>query len=78
LTILCYCLLQVHYNELSDKIGADVLAKFVHLFEQTILMEDWLGKVQFSIEEVENAKKDLPLYSNKFVETIQRKEGKGS
>jgi len=34
-----------------------VLAKFVHIFEQTILMEDWLGKEQFSIEEVENAKK---------------------
>ena len=78
LTILCYCLLQVHYKELSDKIGEDVLAKFVHIFEQTILMEDWLGKEQFSIEEVENAKKYFPLYSNKFVETIQRKEGKGS
>jgi len=37
-----------------------------------------LGKEQFSIEEVENAKKYFPLYSNKFVETIQRKEGKGS
>jgi len=44
LTILCYCLLQVHYKELSDKIGGDVLTKFVHIFEQTILMEDWLGK----------------------------------
>ena len=41
LTILCYCLLQVHYNELSDKIGGEVLDKFVHIFEQTILMEDW-------------------------------------
>jgi len=39
LTILCYCLLQVHYKELSDKIGGDVLAKFVHIFEQTILMK---------------------------------------
>jgi len=78
LTILCYCLLQVHYKELSDKIGGDVLAKFVHIFEQTILMEDWLGKEQFSIEEVENANKYFPLYSDKFVETIQRKEGKGS
>jgi len=56
LTILCYCLLQVHYKELSDKLGGDVLAKFVHIFEQTILMEDWLGKEQFSIEEVENIK----------------------
>jgi len=56
LTILCYCLLQVHYKQLSDKIGGDVLAKFVHIFEQTILMEDWLGKELFSIEEVENAK----------------------
>jgi len=55
-----------------------VLAKFVHIFEQTILMEDWLGKEQFSMEEVENAKKYFPLYSNKFIETIQRKEGKGS
>jgi len=44
LTILCYCLLQVHYKELSDKIGGEVLAKFVYIFEQTILMEDWLGK----------------------------------
>ena len=41
-------------------------------------MEDWLGKEQLSMEEVENAKKYFPLYSNKFVETIQRKEGKGS
>ena len=72
-------LASVHYNELTDKIGGDVLAKFVHIFEQTILMEDWLGKEQFSIEQVENAKKYFPLYySNKFVETIQRKEGKGS
>ena len=39
-------------------------------------MEDWLGKEQFWIEEVENAKQ-FPPYSNKFVETIQRKEGKG-
>jgi len=78
LTILCYCLLQVHYKELSQKIGEDVLAKFVHIFEQTILMEDWLGKEKFSIEEVENARKYFPLYSNKFVETIQRKEGQGS
>jgi len=78
LTILCYCLLQVHYKELSDKIGGDVLAKFVHIFEQTILMEDWLGKEQFSMEEVENANKYFPLYSDKYVETIQRKEGKGS
>ena len=39
LTILCYCLLQVHYKELSDKIGGDVLAMFL-----TVLMEDWLGK----------------------------------
>jgi len=77
LTILCYCLLQVHYKELSDKIGGD-LAKFVHIFEQTILMEDWLGKEEFSIEEVENAKPYFPLYSSKFVETIQRKEGKVS
>ena len=37
-----------------------------------------MGNEQFSIEEVENAKKYFPLYSNKFVETIQRKEGKGS
>jgi len=57
LTILCYCLLQVYYKELSDKIGGEVLAKLVHIFEQTILMEDWLGKEQFSIEEVENDKK---------------------
>jgi len=41
-------------------------------------MEDWLGREQCSIEEVENAKKYCPLYSNSFVETIQRKEGKGS
>jgi len=33
---------------------------------------------QFSIEEVEHDKKYFLLYSNKFVETIQRKEGKGS
>jgi len=76
LTILCYCMLQVHYKELADKIGGDVLAKFVCIFEQTILMEDW--REQLSIEEVENAKKYFTLYSNKFVETIQRKEGKGS
>jgi len=74
--LLCYCLLQVVV--LPDKIGGDVLAKFVHIFEQTILMEDWLRKEQFSIEEVENAKKYFPLYSNKFAETIQRKEVKGS
>ena len=61
LTILCYCLLQVHYNELLDKIGADVLAKFVHIFEQTILMEDWLGRELFSIEEVENPPKKFFL-----------------
>jgi len=48
LTILCYCLLQVHYKELSNKIGGDVSAKFVHIFEQTILMEDWLGKTVFN------------------------------
>ena len=78
LTILCYCMLQVHYKELADKIGGDVLAKLVHIFGQTILMGDWLGREQFSIEEVENAKKYFPLYSNKFVETIQRQEGKGS
>ncbi len=41
-------------------------------------MEDWLGREQFSIEEIENAKKYFLLYSNKFVEIIQRKEGKGS
>jgi len=40
-------------------------------------LEDWLGREQFSIEEAENAKKDFPVYSNKFVKTIQRKEGKG-
>ena len=57
MTILCYCLLQVHYKELSDKIGGEVFTKFVHFFEQKILMEDWLGKEQFSIEEVENEKK---------------------
>jgi len=67
LTILCYCLLQVHYNELSDKIGAYVLPKFVHIFEQTILMEDWLEKEQFSIEEEKKKKKYFPLYSNKDV-----------
>jgi len=77
LTILCYYILQVHYKEPAQKIGGNVLAKFVHIFEQTILMEDWLGREQFSMEEVENAKKYIPLYSNKFVETIQRKEGKG-
>jgi len=29
------------------------LAKFVHIFELTILMEDWLGREKFSIKEVE-------------------------
>jgi len=67
LTILCYCLLQVQYKELSDKIGGDVLAKFVHIVEQTILMEDWLGKEHFSMEEVKKKKKYFPLYSNKYV-----------
>ena len=52
LTILCYCLLQVHYKELSDKIGGEVLFKFVHIFEQTILMEDWLGKEQFQLRKL--------------------------
>jgi len=33
---------------------------------------------KFSIEEVENAKRYIPLYSNKFVEPMQRKEGRGS
>ena len=59
LTIQCYCLLQVYYKELSSKIGGDVLAKFVHIFEQTILMEDWLGREQFSIEEVEKMPKNI-------------------
>jgi len=67
-------MLQFHYKELSDKTEGDVLAKFVHIFEQAILMEDGLGGEQFSIEEVENAKKYFPLYSNKFVETILRKK----
>jgi len=35
----------------------DVLAKLVQMFEQTILMVDWLGRKQFSIEEVEKCKK---------------------
>jgi len=30
------------------KIGEDVLAKFVHIFEQTILTKDWLGREQFA------------------------------
>jgi len=43
-------------KELAKKIGGDVLTEFVHIFEQTILMEDWLEREQYSIEEVENAK----------------------
>ena len=70
LTILCYFLLQVHYKELSNKIGGDVLAKFVHLFEQTILMEDWLGREQFSIE-VETAQKIAKIhFLHHFVDNI--------
>ena len=57
LTILCYCLLQVHYKELSKRIGEDILAKFVHIFEQTILMEDWVGRESFTLEDIEYAKK---------------------
>jgi len=56
LTILCYCLLQVHYKELSDKIGGDVLAKFFHIFEQTILMEDWLEKNSFQLRRLKMQK----------------------
>ena len=74
MTILCYCLLQVHYKELSDKIGGDVLAKFVHIFEQTILIEDWLGKEQFLIEEVENAKTNFHSTTNLLKPFKERKE----
>jgi len=37
LTILCYCMLQVYYQELAQKIGEDVLAKFAHLFNKVFL-----------------------------------------
>jgi len=52
-------MLKVHYQELADKIGGDVLALFLHIFEQTILMDEWLGRKQFLIEKVENAKSIL-------------------
>jgi len=76
LTILCYCMLQVHYKELAEKIEGDALTKFVHNFEQIILMKDGSGRGQFSIEEVENAKKYFPQYSNKFVEPFKERKEK--
>jgi len=42
LTILCFCLLHVNKDELERKIGVYELGEFVYVFEQTILMEDWL------------------------------------
>jgi len=45
---------------------------FVHIFEQTFLMKDWLGREQFLIEEVEKAKKGFPLNSIKFVENPKK------
>jgi len=49
-------LLQVHYKELSDKIGGDVLAKFVHIFEQTILMEEKKKKNSFQLRKLKMPK----------------------
>jgi len=40
LTILCYCLLQFHYKEVSDKIGGEVLAKFDHIYFLNFL-QNW-------------------------------------
>jgi len=65
-----YLLLLHASSPLQRTVKGAVLAKFIHLFKQTILMEDWLGKEQFSIESFEKAKKYFPLYSNKFVETV--------
>jgi len=57
------------------KIGEDVLAKFIYMFWKNYSHGNWLEREQHLID---NAKIWFPLYSKKIVETIQRKEGKGS
>jgi len=60
LTILCFCLLHVNKDELK-KIGPDELGEFVHVFEQTILMENWLGRDKFSLQEIKDAMNYFPF-----------------
>jgi len=40
--------------------------------EYFILINDWLGREQFSIKKVDNSKTYFPLYSDEFVQASKR------
>jgi hypothetical protein len=77
LTILCFILLQEHKEALERKIGEDILAGYVLVFELTMLYEAWLNKDQFTEDELQLVDKFMPIFVRTFVRVIRRTEGHG-
>ena len=77
LTILGFLLLHNQQQALDKKLGLQITADYIHLFELTILLESWLTQEQYTEEELCLADKFLPLFTNTFVSTINRIEGHG-
>ncbi len=77
MTLLCFILLSGQLENLEKCIGKDCLAHFMKVMELTLLLESWLNKNEFKEEELHVFDRFVPYFIFTFMETVQRKDGKG-
>jgi len=62
---------------LEKQLSADRFAAFISLFENLVLLENFVQQEQMTKANVKHIRKYIPLLKDFFKETINRKEGKG-